>query len=998
VGERVTREPECLPVVHRFCSDPFVECYRKLVPGEHRPVQTAAIALDCDARKLAQQGKADAVLPRRRPDEKVFQIDTALAEPGRIVVKEKGEPGGLVAEVGDQDFRGGLLAEQGLSQILLRNGRFAGKRALVFGKLENEVTNERDVFLRRRDNPGLYQGGTHSRIIRLAESGVNAIFRRMNPTLTRLFALTLTASACGSPSPQIQAGISAQDPSGARRLPTGARLDPAGVSHDLGSMPLAMTISPEKNRLIVLLNGWREQGIQVVDRASGRVLQTIPLPAVFLGVTFSPDGKSLYVSGGNEDVIYRFDWHDGQATLADSIALAVKQKGKSGTRYPAGIAISHDGRTLYAAENLGDSLAVVDLAAQRVVQRLATERYPYGVVTGPNGTVYVSAWGGWTVSAFPGRAGGTLEEGRRIRVARHPSALLLSPDGSRLFAASGSTDRVSVIDTRNQSVVATLIDASPAATGEGSTPNALALSPDGTRLFVAEADNNAVAVFDLSASTSGASTGSGNDMLAGRIPVGWYPSAVAVDGGDIVVVNGKGRGTAPNVGHWQPGQPMPPHTPDYTLGQINGTLTIVPEARTNGAELDGFSNRVATVNGWNAAQQGKRYPPFEHVIYIIKENRTYDQVFGDLSQADGDPSLVFFPRRVSPNHHALAERFGIFDRFFVNAEVSPDGHNWSTAAYVTDYAEKTIPSNYSSRGRTYDYQGTNRNVIPNDDVSEPSSGYLWDLANRAGITYRDYGEFVDEPEEPPGPNGPAFVATKPALVGHTNTAYSGFNLQITDQSRTDIWLKEFQEYVREGKLPALEIMTLPNDHTSGARAGMPTPRAYMADNDLALGRIIEALSKSQFWKNTVVFVLEDDAQDGPDHVDSHRSPLLVISPYNRGKVFHRFANTTDVVATIEDILGLGRMSQFDQYGRPLRDIWETTPDLTPYTPLVSSVPLDEKNPQRGALAEASKKLTLEKEDTSPDDLFNRILWGAIKGDKPYPGPTRMSALEAKASR
>jgi len=821
----------------------------------------------------------------------------------------------------------------------------------------------------------------------------------MNQSFTRLLAVTLIANACGSPSPQVAGDIPAQDPSGVRRLPTGARLDPAGVSYDLGSMPLAMTLSPEKNRVVVLLNGWREQGIQVVDRASGRVVQTITLPAVFLGIVFSPDGKSLYVSGGNEDLIYRFDWRDGRATLADSIALAPKQKDKDGTRYPAGIAISRDGQTIYVAENLGDSLAVVDLASRRVAQRLSTEKYPYGVVVGLDGTVYVSAWGGWTVSAFPTRANGTLGDGTRIRVARHPSALALGPHGSRLFVASGSTDRVSVIDTRSQRVIATLNDASPAATGEGSTPNALALSPDGTRLFVAEADNNAVAIFDLSVSTSGESGAKGNDVLAGRIPVGWYPSAVFADGTDVIVVNGKGRGAGPNVKRAQPTQPNPAHNRDYTLGQISGTLTIVPASQVNGGELEGFSNRVASANGWNVAQPGKMYPPFEHVIYIIKENRTYDQVLGDLPQADGDSSLVFFPRSVSPNHHALAERFGIFDRFFVNAEVSADGHNWSTAAYVTDYTAKTSPTQYSSRGRSYDYQGLNRDKKPDDDVSEPSSGYLWNLAERAGITYRNYGEFVEEAGDPPPAGTPvSTTANKLALVGHTNTAYSGWNLDIPDQARVDVWLKEFQEFVRSGKLPALEIMLLPNDHTSGAESGKPTPRAYMADNDLALGRIIEALTKSPFWKNTVVFVLEDDAQDGPDHVDSHRSPMLVISAYNRGKVFHRFANTADVLATIEDILGLGRMSQFDHYSRPLREIWEMTPDLTPYVALRSSVPLDEKNPPRGALAEASKKLVLEKEDMSNDDLFNRILWGAIKGDKPYPGPKRMSALEAKVSQ
>jgi YVTN family beta-propeller protein len=764
-------------------------------------------------------------------------------------------------------------------------------------------------------------------------------------------------------------------------------------------MPLAIALSPDKTRVIVLLNGWREQGIQVVDRSSGRVLQKVSLPAVFLGLTFSPDGQSLYVSGGDQDVIYHFDWRNGRATLADSIVLARKEPRKDGTHYPASIAISRDGRTLYVAENLADSLAVVDLTTRRVVQRLPTERYPYGVAVTPDGSVFVSAWGGWTVSAFSGTANGMLAPGTRIRVGRHPSALLTTADGSRLFVASGSTDRISVIDTRSKQVVGTLSDPSPAATGEGSTPNALSLSPDGRRLFVAEGDNNAVAIFDLSATISGVATANGSDALAGRIPVGWYPSALVADAGDLLVVNGKGRGTAPNVGHWQPGQEQPPHSPDYTLGQINGTLTIVPAAATSGAELDAFSRRVASANGWDGEQPQKKYPPFEHVIYIIKENRTYDQVFGDLRQADGDSSLVFFPRSVSPNHHALAERFGIFDRFFVNAEVSPDGHNWSMGAYVADYGEKTIPSHYSSRGRTYDYQGLNRDSVPDDDVQEPANGYLWNLAERAGITYRDYGEFVAEMDDPPA--GSMSVHTEPtkrALREHTNTEYSGWNLDIRDQARADVWLKEFQEFVRAGTMPALEIMTLPNDHTSGAHAGRPTPRAYMADNDLALGRIVEALTRSPYWKNTVVFVLEDDAQDGPDHVDSHRSPLLVMSAYNRFGVSHRFANTTDVLATIEDILGLARMSQFDHYGRPLREIWESTPDLTPYTALRSIVPLDEKNPKRTALAEASKHLALEKEDIADEDLFNRILWSAIKGDAPYPGPTRMSALEAKGSQ
>ncbi|MFN2635574.1 MAG: bifunctional YncE family protein/alkaline phosphatase family protein [Gemmatimonadaceae bacterium] len=815
-----------------------------------------------------------------------------------------------------------------------------------------------------------------------------------------LLAVVVAGIACTSPSPQVESAISSQDPGGTRLLPTGVQLDPAGVSYDLGSMPLAMILSPERDRIIVLLNGWREQGIQVVERSSGRVLQTISLPAVFLGLAFSPDAKSLYVSGGNEDAIYRFDWRNGAATLADTIRLAPKENGRGGTHYPAGIAVSRSGRTLYIAENLGDSLAVLDLASGRVVQRIATDRYPYGVVVGADGAVYVSAWGAWTVSVFTASGDGPVVEATKIKVGRHPSAMALNPGGSLLFVASGSTDKISVVSTQSRAVVGTIDDANPARTGESSTPNALAISADGERLFVAEADNNAVAVFSLAADRVGGltSANSAGFPLLGRIPVSWYPTAVAVDGNDLLVLNGKGRGSKPNIGHWQPGQRSAPHSRDYTLGQINGTLTVVPGARATTADLAAFSSRVSTANGWNSMRLTEAYPPFEHVIYVIKENRTYDQVFGDLRQADGDASLVFFPRAISPNHHALVERFGIFDRFFVNAEVSPDGHNWSTGAYVTDYAEKTIPSNYSSRGRSYDYEGWNRGQLPDDDVSEPASGYLWNLADRAGITYRNYGEFVVPADDPLGTKPAAYQPTKKALAAHTNPNYPGFAMAIPDQRRVDVWLNEFQQYVKAGTLPKLEIMRLPNDHTSGASAGRPTPRAYMADNDLALGRVVEALSKSPFWKNTVVFVLEDDAQDGPDHVDSHRSVLLVISAYNRGGIYHRFTNTTDILATMEDILGLGRMSQFDHFGRPLRDIWQSTPDLSPYNALTPSVRLDEMNPTRGAMADASKKLVLDVEDRSNDDLFNRILWRSIKGDTPYPGTNRMSALEARLAR
>jgi hypothetical protein len=373
------------------------------------------------------------------------------------------------------------------------------------------------------------------------------------------------------------------------------------------------------------------------------------------------------------------------------------------------------------------------------------------------------------------------------------------------------------------------------------------------------------------------------------------------------------------------------------------------------------------------------YPPFKHVIYIIKENRTYDQVLSDLPQGDGDKSLLFFPRAVSPNHHALAERFGLFDRFFCNAEVSSQGHVWSTAAYVTDYGEKTIPSLYSDR----------RNGADRDDVDEPASGYIWNAAIRKGLKLRNYGEFG----EPVAKSNPVrYHAVKPALDRYTSPEYPAFDMRIPDQARVEVWLKEFKQYVRDSNFPDLEIMHLPADHTSGGRPGRPTPKAHMADNDLALGRIVEAVSNSRYWKDTVLFVLEDDAQDGPDHVDSHRSVLLVISAYNRGGLIHRFVNTTDVFATMEEILGLEKLSQFDYYGRPLREVFTDKPDLTPYVALKSEQQFDELNPAHGPNAQASLELNLDQVDAADEDAFNRILWSVIKGTQ-YPGTKRMSSLE-----
>ena len=761
------------------------------------------------------------------------------------------------------------------------------------------------------------------------------------------------------------------------RLPTGATLDPAGPALALGSMPVAMVFSPDSSRIVAVLSGYREQGIQVIDVASRRVVQTLVQPAAFCGACFSPDARTLFVSGGNQDIVYEYAWRADSAALADSIALGPRPDSTGGRAYPSGLACSPDGARLYVAENLADSLAVVDLGSKTIVQRLAVGAYPYGVIADARGVLYVSAWGGSWVAHFTPGASGLVAESR-IGVGRHPSAMALDAAAGRLYVTCAESDRIAVVDTRTDSLISTVDDAAPGGPGEGSTPNALALSPDGRRLYVAEADNNAVGCFATDRIAGvGPETPAGAALL-GRVPVEWYPTAVLARGDSLWVLTGKGHGTRPNPTRLQPGY-MGKRDPDlYTLGQTRGSLMALRAPRES--DLAGLTSRVARANGWDRASGPASLPPFRHVIYMIRENRTYDQVLGDLRVGDGDSSLVFFPRAVTPNAHALAERFGVHDRFFVNGEVSGDGHEWATAAYCADYVEKTVPSIYSHRGRDND-DVRNHGQPVGDDVEDPGNGYLWDLARRAGVSLKNYGEFTN-----PTKDG-RWLAVKPWLVDHTDDAYPGWDLSISDTLRAAHWIAAFREQDAGDSVPALTILWLPNDHTAGGRAASPTPRAYVATNDLSLGRIVEAVSHSRAWPTTVMFVLEDDAQDGPDHVDSHRSPLLVISPYNRPGVRHRFANTTDVLATIDRILHLGSLSQFDHFGRPLADDFGERPDTSGYTALIPAQSLTEVNPGRTVAARLSRRLDLRREDRSDPALFNRVLWLALRGQDPPPGRT-----------
>ena len=753
-------------------------------------------------------------------------------------------------------------------------------------------------------------------------------------------------------------------------LPTGLRLDPVGDAIDLGSVPLGMAIAPGGDRVAVVLSGWREQGLQIVDLKSGRVTQTLEQKAAFMGVAFSRDGKELYVSGGNDDSVFVYTWEDGTAKFVRKIVLGEAKTEKAGSRYPAGMAVSKRGNYLYVAENVGDDLAVVDLTTNQVVERLGTGHYPYAVEVAADGKVYVSAWGGDTVSIFKQRRNGKLKRAGKIIVGRHPSALAANAAGTILYVALAGSDEIAAVDTRGKKIRQKLSDANPAGPSEGSTPNALGLSKDGSKLFVAEADNNAVAVFGLADGLK----------FAGRIPTDWYPTAVA-ECGQLLVLSGKGHGSHANPDGPVPGE-LHRNRLGYDLGQLNGTLrTFAAEDAL--AHLSEYSRRVTDANHWGEARTGKKYPQFKHVIYIIKENRTYDQVFGDLKEGDGDPNLVFFGENVTPNHHSLALRFGLFDRFFTNAEVSSQGHMWSTAAYVTDYDEKTVHSAYSDRRSDID--------IDSEEIDEPGNGFLWNLAKKKGISFRDYGEMVSRE---PGPARDAME--RRGLAGDVNLDYAPFNLEVADQARADVWLREFHQFVEKKEMPQLEILHLPSDHTAGGKAGLRTPRAMVADNDLALGRIVEAVTKSPFWQDTVIFVLEDDSQNGPDHVDSHRSPMLVISAYNHAGTNHRFANTTDVVAAIEDILGLDRLSKYDYFSRSLADVFSETPDFSPWTAEAAQVDLKEMNAGQGEEARMSEGLDFSAADRVDDDVFNRILWRMVKGREEFPAVRAAAPVHALA--
>jgi YVTN family beta-propeller protein len=589
---------------------------------------------------------------------------------------------------------------------------------------------------------------------------------------------------------------------------------------------------------------------------------------------------------------------------------------------------------------------------------------PYGVALNRAGTrAFVTNWGAHSVSIVNTATDRVV---RTVRVGTHPTAIAASPTRDELYVADSDSDDVRVLDGSTGDVVRT-IDLRPSLDSPvGASPNALAVSPDGAVLYVANAGDDDVAVVDLAAEGT-----SGGDHVAGSIPTAWYPSALALDpaGATLFVTNMKGLGAGPNtvVGTYWP-------------AQMHGTLSRieVPDAAQLAADTaqvranDRMDAVPAVPDGSVIPAQPGDPSPITHVIYVMKENRTYDQILGDLGRGNGDPSLAIFGQDVTPNHHELARRFVTFDNFYADAEVSADGWTWTTGAYANTYNQKNWPLDYNGYGRPYDFGGfgnDERAALPGE---VPGQGFLWDELAAAGVRYRNFGFFVDNPVD--------LQDSIPGLLGHTDPKYPGWDLFTPDQVRIDRWLHVFGGYEARGSMPTMQFVYLPSDHTYGTTPKARKPSAYVADNDLALGKLVDAVSHSDFWASTAIFVVEDDAQDGPDHVDGHRSIAYAISPYTQtGTVDSTFYSSVSVLRTMELLLGLGPMSRFDAVATPMSAAFGSTPNLRPYDALMPGVSLTATNGPNAPMAEASLRIDFSEPDRIPMGLMNQILWRSVRG-------------------
>jgi YVTN family beta-propeller protein len=761
-------------------------------------------------------------------------------------------------------------------------------------------------------------------------------------------------------------------------LPNGWKLSPAGRSLPTGDLPLNIQLSTSGRLLAVTNNGQSTQSVQLFDPRSEKLLDERVLSKSWYGLAFSHNEQHLYVSGGYDNWILDFAVQNNKLGKADTIRLGVPfPKGKI---CPTGMVVTKSNSLLYAVTKEDSSLYIINPATHTVVKKVPLPGMAYSCLLSPDEkSLYVSLWGMGKVAVY-NTATGTLR--KTITTGDHPNELLLNRRGTYLFVANANENTVSVINTETGKVAETISTVLYPTKLAGSTTNGLALSADEHTLYVANADNNCLAVFDV--------TKPGSSLSRGFIPVGWYPTNVKTLGTKIIVANGKGltskanpRGPQPfekdnNIGE-HVGQTAKSEI-QYIGGLFKGSLLFIDRPTPDKQKLYSkqvyantpFSTkRTITADGLAGnpiPRKAGQASPIKYVFYIIKENRTYDQVLGDMPGGNGDTSLCIFGDHITPNQHDLARKFVLLDNFYVDAEVSADGHNWSMAAYATDVIEKTWPTNYSQRGPAY-----------NGAAAGPTAGYIWDYCQRAGVTYRSYGEF-----------GSYDKAQLKSLQGHMSPRSPGFNLKIKDQVRADAWQADFDSLLAVNALPQFSTLRISDDHTSGQKKGEYSPIAAVADNDLAVGRIVEHISQSPIWKESVIFILEDDAQAGPDHVDAHRSPAYVVGPYvKRNAAIHSMYSTSGMLRTIELILGLPPMSQYDAGALPMFDCFTATPDLTPFKLIGAKVDIDQRNLAVNESSKRSESFNLANEDKVPDRDMNEVIWKAIKGENAVmPAPKR----------
>ena len=769
-------------------------------------------------------------------------------------------------------------------------------------------------------------------------------------------------------------------------LPNGWKLSPHGSSIALGDLPLNVVVSPDQRYLLVTNNGQSVQSLQLIDAATNQVLDSQRLPKSWYGLKVAADNKTVFVSGGNDNCIRVFHIVAGKLVEQEKIALTSESKA---TISPAGIEYNDASGTLYVVTKENNSLYVVDVAKKAVlsVHALPAEAFTC-LLDKKKELLYISVWGARQILPFEIK---TKTFAKSIAVGDHPNEMVLTKNGNVMFVANANDNSVSVVDLRVGKEIEVLNAALVPNALEGSSTNGLALSANEERLYVSNADNNCLAVFEVEKP--------GRSKSLGFIPVGWYPTALKVVKGNLYVANGKGFSSFANPKGPNPiakKQTVTYQKSDNTVaapnqyigGLMKGTMSIFKEPTSK--ELAVLSEAVYKNTPYTkeiemnaAGEKGNPIPmkvgeasPIKYVYYILKENRTYDQVLSDVAGGNGDTTLLLFGEKYTPNQHKLVKDFVLLDNFYVDGEVSMDGHNWSTSAHATDYLEKTWPTSYGGRGGNYDGEG-------NRAIANPKNGFIWDYCKRAGVTYRTYGEFADD-----------FKPNIPVIADHFCPDFASFDQDVMDTTRFHAWKRDFDRLLALNQLPRFNSMRFPNDHTEGQRLGKKTPFAYVADNDYAIGLFIEHLSKSPIWKETAVFIVEDDAQNGPDHVDAHRTTAYVAGGFvKRGFVDHTPYSTTSMLRTIELILGLLPMSQYDAAATPMFRSFTSKPNLTPFIHELPRTNLFELNVRDTPSAQKSAKFDFKKEDSVPDLEFSEVIWKAVKGeDSVMPAPRRAAIL------